>query len=139
MEKGHNIHLAKETKNPLLKILWIFLGCLFVGLGALGAVIPGMPTTIFLVVAAACFIRSSQKLYDWLIKNKTFGPYLKNYREGKGIPLKAKIIALFMIIIFVSYAVFFAIEVKPIKILVGLVGLIGFWFVSFKVPAAKKT
>ena len=72
MEKGHNIHLAKETKNPLLKILWIFLGCLFVGLGALGAVIPGMPTTIFLVVAAACFIRSSQKLYDWLIKNKTF-------------------------------------------------------------------
>ena len=67
MEKGHNIHLAKETKNPLLKILWIFLGCLFVGLGALGAVIPGMPTTIFLVVAAACFIRSSQKLYDWLI------------------------------------------------------------------------
>ena len=139
MENDPKIHEVKETKNFLLKWLWVFLGCLFVGLGAIGAVIPGMPTTVFLVLAAACFIRSSQKLYDWLISNKTFGPYLKDYREGKGIPLKAKMVALIMIVGFVSFAVFFAIEVKPIKILVGLIGLIGFLFVSFKVPAAKKT
>jgi len=139
MENDPKIHEVKETKNFLLKWLWVFLGCLFVGLGAIGAFIPGMPTTVFLVLAAACFIRSSQKLYDWLIANKTFGPYLKDYREGKGIPFRAKIVALAMIVIFVSFAVFFAIEVKPIKILVGLLGLIGFWFVFFKVPAAKKT
>ena len=139
MENDPKIHEVKETKNFLLKWLWVFLGCLFVGLGAIGAVIPGMPTTVFLGLAAACFIRSSQKLYDWLIANKTFGPYLKDYREGKGIPFRAKIVALAMIVIFVSFAVFFAIEVKPIKILVGLLGLIGFWFVFFKVPAAKKT
>jgi len=139
MENDQKFHEVKETKNFLLKWLWVFLGCLFVGLGAIGAVIPGMPTTVFLVLAAACFIRSSQKLYDWLITNKTFGPYLKDYREGKGIPLRAKVVALVMIVIFVSYAVFFAIEVKQIKVLVGLIGLIGFWFVSFKVPAAKKT
>jgi len=96
-----------------------------------------MPTTVFLVLAAACFIRSSQKLYDWLIKNKTFGPYLKDYREGKGIPLKAKVVALILITIFVSYAVFFAIQSVPLKVFVGLIGLIGFWFVSFKVPATK--
>ena len=139
MENDPKIHEVKETKNFLLKWLWVFLGCLFVGLGAIGAVIPGMPTTVFLVLAAACFIRSSQKLYDWLIANKTFGPYLKDYREGKGIPFRAKIVALTMIDIFVSFAVFIAIEVKPIKILVGLIGLIGFLFVFFKVPAAKKT
>ena len=139
MENDPKIHEVKETKNFLLKWLWVFLGCLFVGLGAIGAVIPGMPTTVFLVLAAACFIRSSQKLYDWLIANKTFGPYLKDYREGKGIPLKAKIVALIMIVGFVSFAVFFAIEVKPIKILVGLIGLVGFLYVFFIVPAAKKT
>ena len=121
MENDPKIHEVKETKNFLLKWLWVFLGCLFVGLGAIGAVIPGMPTTVFLVLAAACFIRSSQKLYDWLIANKTFGPYLKDYREGKGIPFRAKIVALAMIVIFVSFAVFYAIEVKPIKILVGLI------------------
>ena len=137
MGNNQDIHQVKETKNLLARWLWVVLGCLFVGLGAIVAVVPGMPTTVFLVLAAACFIRSSQKLYDWLISNKTFGPYLKDYREGKGIPLKAKLIALSMIIIFVSFAVFVAIETKQIKILVGLIGLIGFWFVCFKVPAAK--
>ena len=131
------IHTVKEAKNPLLRFLWVGLGCLFVGLGAIGAVVPGMPTTVFLVLAAACFIRSSQRLYDWLISNKTFGPYLKDYREGKGIPLRAKVLALSMIVIFVSFAVFYAIEVTQIKILVGFIGLIGFLFVFFKVPAAK--
>jgi len=137
MGNNQDIHQVKEAKNLLARGLWVVLGCLFVGLGAIGAVVPGMPTTVFLVLAAACFIRSSQRLYDWLISNKTFGPYLKDYREGKGIPLKAKLIALSMIIIFVSFAVFIAIETKQIKILVGLIGLIGFWFVCFKVPAAK--
>ena len=137
MTENKNIHTAQETNNPILKLIWISLGLFFVALGAIGAVIPGMPTTVFLVLAAACFIRSSQKLYDWLIKNKTFGPYLKDYREGKGIPLKAKVVALILITIFVSYAVFFAIQSVPLKVLVGLIGLIGFWFVSFKVPATK--
>ncbi len=131
------IHTVKEAKNPLLRFLWVGLGCLFVGLGAIGAVVPGMPTTVFLVLAAACFIRSSQRLYDWLISNKTFGPYLKDYREGKGIPRRAKVLALSMIVIFVSFAVFYAIEATQIKVLVGLIGLVGFLFVFFKVPAAK--
>ena len=134
---NQNIHQVKEAKNPLLRLLWVGLGCFFVGLGAIGAVVPGMPTTVFLVLAAGCFIRSSQRLYDWLISNKTFGPYLKDYREGKGIPLRAKVIALSLIIIFVSVAVFYAIKVTPIKVLVGLIGLIGFLFVLFKVPVAK--
>ena len=134
---NQNIHQVREAKNPLLRLLWIGLGCFFVGLGAIGAVVPGMPTTVFLVLAAACFIRSSQRLYDWLISNKTFGPYLKNYREGKGIPLRAKVIALSLIVIFVSFAIFYAIEVTLIKVLVGLIGLIGFLFVFFKVPVAK--
>ena len=137
MGNNQEIHNVKEAKNPLLRFLWVGLGCLFVGLGAIGAVVPGMPTTVFLVLAAACFIRSSQRLYDWLISNKTFGPYLKDYREGKGIPRRAKVLALSMIVIFVSFAVFYAIEATQIKVLVGLIGLIGFLFVFFKVPAAK--
>ena len=136
MEKDQDIHLAKIVANPLARILLISVGCLFVGLGAIGAIVPGLPTTVFLVLAAACFIRSSQQLYDRLITNRTFGPYLKDYREGKGIPLKAKIMALALIVIFVSYAVFFAVQITEIRILVGLVGLIGFWFVCFKVPVA---
>ena len=137
MEKKDSVHLAREAKNPLKKLLWISLGILFVGLGAIGVVIPGLPTTPFLILAAACFIRSSQRLYDWLIQNKTFGPYLKDYREGKGIPKKAKILAVSMIIIFVSYSVFFAIENLTLKITVGVLGLIGLFYVLFRVPVGK--
>jgi uncharacterized membrane protein YbaN (DUF454 family) len=96
-----------------------------------------MPTTVFLVLAAACFIRSSQELYDWLLANKTFGPYLKNYREGAGIPIKTKIVALALIVVFVGYAVLHALEITEVRILVGLVGLIGFWYVYFKVPVER--
>lgn len=132
-----NIHAARETKNPIAKILWILLGSFFVMIGAIGAVVPGLPTTVFLILAAACYIRSSQKLYDWLIKNKTFGPYLKDYREGKGMPKNAKIFAVSMIIIFAGYAVIFAIEDLAIRILVAAFGLIGIFYVTFKVPVTE--
>ena len=72
-----------------------------------------------------------------MIKNKTFGPYLKDYREGKGIPKKAKILAVSMIIIFVSYSVFFAIDNLTLKITVGLLGLMGLLYVLFKVPVGR--
>ncbi len=132
-----NIHTAKETKNPIAKILWILLGSFFVMIGAIGAVVPGLPTTLFLILAAACYIRSSQKLYDWLITNKTFGPYLKDYREGKGMPKNAKILAVSMIIIFVGYAVFFALDGLMLKVFVGLFGLVGIFYIILKVPSSE--
>ena len=132
-----NIHTAKETKNPIAKILWILLGSFFVMIGAIGAVIPGLPTTLFLILAAACYIRSSQRLYDWLIANETFGPYLKDYREGKGIPRRAKKIALVMMTIFVGYAVLFALDDLIVRIVVLVLGMIGFYYVAYRVPSAK--
>ena len=132
-----DIHVANETSNPLAKLMWISLGSLFVGLGAIWVIVPGLPTTPFLILAAACYIRSSQRLYDWLISNKRFGPYLKDYREGKGIPRKAKRLAVAMIVIFVSFSVVFGIEDLTLKIVVGLLGLIGLLYVLFKVPVAE--
>ena len=131
------IHVANETSNPLAKLMWVSLGSLFVGLGAIGVIVPGLPTTPFLILAAACYIRSSQRLYDWLISNKRFGPYLKDYREGKGIPRKAKRLAIVMIVVFVGFSVVFGIEDLTLKIVVGLLGLIGLLYVLFKVPVAK--
>ena len=137
VQENKDIHKAKESNNLFIKILWISLGSFFVALAALGVALPGIPTTPFLILAAACYIRSSQKLYDWLISNKTFGPYLKDYREGKGIPKKAKILAISMIILFVGSSVIFGIEDQILKIAVGALGLTGLLYVIFKVPVAK--
>jgi hypothetical protein len=132
-----NIHIAKEASNPFIKVLWIIAGSVFVVLGAFGVILPGLPTTPFLILAAACYIRSSQKLYDWLIANKTFGPYLRDYREGKGIPKKAKKIALVMMTIFVGYAVLFALDDLFVRIVVLILGMIGFFYVAYRVPSPK--
>ena len=132
-----NIHIAKEASNPIIKALWVIAGSVFVVLGAFGVILPGLPTTPFLILAAACYIRSSQRLYDWLIANKTFGPYLRNYREGKGIPKRAKKIALVMMTIFVGYAVLFALDDLFVRIVVLFLGMIGFFYVAYRVPSAK--
>ena len=137
MEEDKNVHKAIESNNLFFKILWISLGSFFVALAAIGVALPGIPTTPFLILAAACYIRSSQKLYDWLISNKTFGPYLKDYREGKGIPKKAKALAISMIVLFVGSSVIFGIESLNLKIVVGLLGLTGLLYVIFRVPVAK--
>jgi len=66
-------------------------GVASLGLGALGVVLPLLPTTPFLLLAAACFFRSSDRLYDWLMRHRWFGPYIRNYREHRAIALGAKV------------------------------------------------
>ena len=76
------------------KIFLILCGLGFVFLAGLGVLIPGLPTTIFLILAAACFAKSSPKLYKLLLDNKVFGPMIKNWQETRTIPKKAKRLAL---------------------------------------------
>jgi uncharacterized membrane protein YbaN (DUF454 family) len=96
MDKGMVSETAsgRMNGNKVIRILWLVLGLVCVGLGTIGIVLPILPTTPFLLAAAACFCKSSTRLYNWLIGNKWFGEYIRNYKEGKGIPMKTKIIAL---------------------------------------------
>jgi len=75
---------------------WILitLGSLFVGLGALGVVLPLVPTTPFLLLAAACYARSSERLHQWLLRNPTFGPMIRGWEDHRCIPRPAKRVAL---------------------------------------------
>ena len=77
--------------KPWIRLLLIIAGTVSVGLGIIGMFIPLLPTTPFLLLAAACYARSSQRLYHWLLYNKWFGKYIRNYLQRKGIPLKLKI------------------------------------------------
>lgn len=128
---------VKTEKNKLVRFLWIVLGSIFVAIGYIGIFVPGLPTTIFLILASACYIRSSKRLYEWLINNKLFGKFIKDYNEGKGMPLKAKISAVSMIIIFCGFAVIFAIEPIWVDIIVTLFGLTGIAYITLRVPTKK--
>lgn len=115
--------------KSIKKILLIIAGSISLGLGVLGILLPLLPTTPFLLLAAACYIRSSDKLYQWLITNKYFGSYILNYREGKGIPLKAKIVSVSLLWTSMLYTIAFVIPLVMVKILLFLIGSYFTWFI----------
>ena len=88
------------------KVLYILLGSLFLGLGAIGIVLPILPTTPFLLLSAFFYVRSSDKLYQWLIHHKVFGAYIYHYMKYRAIPLHAKIIAVVLIGVSIGYSIY---------------------------------
>ena len=77
-----------------MKYLLNTIGCIAVVLAIFGVFLPLLPTTPFLLLASACFVRSSPRLHNRLRTNRVFGAYLRDYEDGRGIPLRAKIIVL---------------------------------------------
>lgn len=84
----------QQHRNPLVRQILLVVGWLAVLLGVIGIFLPVLPTTPFLLLAAACFVRSSRRVYQWLVDHPRLGPWLLDYLEGNGIPLKGKIYTL---------------------------------------------
>ena len=80
--------------NPVRRAALVTAGSAAAVMGGIGAVLPIIPTTPFLIIAALCFSTSSPRMYGWLIRNRYFGEYIENYREGKGVSRRNKIYAL---------------------------------------------
>lgn len=93
-------------KNIIIKYLLLFAGVISLILGVIGVFLPVLPTTPFLLLAALCFSKSSDKFYHWLINNKIFGEYIRDYREKKGITLTNKIIALSVLYVGIGYSIY---------------------------------
>lgn len=103
------------------KYFLIALGWFFVAMGIIGIFVPIWPTTIFFILAAWCFAKSSEKFYNWLINHPRFGKFISNYREHRGMPLKAKIIAVTMVVVAIGSSVIFFTQTIWVRIL--LVGI----------------
>lgn len=97
---------------------WLVAGLLFVGLGFVGAFLPVLPTTPFMILAAACFARSSTRLENWLLEHRKFGPVLRDWRQRGAIPRRAKMASLIGTTI--GYALFW-IGSSPGPLLAGAV------------------
>jgi hypothetical protein len=69
-----------------------------------------LPTTPFFLLAVACYARSSRRFYDWMLNNRLFGSYIRNYREGKVIPLKLKVLTLALLWGTITYSAFFVVD-----------------------------
>lgn len=85
---------------------FVVLGCIFVGLGALGAVLPVLPTTPFLLLASFFFIRSSPRLNDRLMRSPFFGPFLRDWHHHRGVRPRVKVTAIATVCLAVTASIF---------------------------------
>ena len=116
--KPKQAQLSRTKKKVILVVGFICLA-----LGILGIVVPLLPTTPFLLLAAACFVRASDRLYQWLINHKLFGLYIRNYREYKAIPLKMKISSIALLWITITFSIIYVVDSTVMKIILALIGI----------------
>jgi uncharacterized protein len=142
--KTPEIPSCKKKGQKVTRALWLAAGLICVGLGTIGIVLPILPTTPFLLAAAACFCKSSAKMYNWLLNNKWFGEYIRNYKEGRGLPMRTKIAALVVLWVTIGFSTFFLINrllppqlVLPIQLIMVAVA-VGVSIHILKLPTFKK-
>jgi len=145
-EKKADYELSeKKEGNKIVKILLITAGTISLALGAIGVFLPIVPTTPFLLLAAACYFRSSKRMHRWLLNNKWLGEYIRNYQEGRGIPLKTKIAALTLLWVTIGFSTVFMLNrllpeqlVLPMQLIMIAVAIAVSAHI-LKLPTFKKT
>ena len=103
------------SKTVIRRLLIIF-GTIFTSLGIIGIFVPILPTTPFLLLAAACYMRSSERFHQWLLNNRIFGVYVKNYVEGRGMPIRIKISTILLLWTTIGLTVAFGVQNMVIRI-----------------------
>lgn len=96
--------------NRVFRAFLVIIGTLSVALGVLGILLPVLPTTPFLLLAAYCYARSSDRFYQWLLSNRWFGTYIRNFREGRGMSLPQKVVTIALLWLAVGFTVIFVLS-----------------------------
>ncbi len=93
-----------KRSNQVAGFLLKIAGTLSLIIGGVGIILPLLPTTPFLLLAAVCYARSSERWYRWLLYNRWFGKYVRNWHEGRGIPMKTKALSILFLILTIGYS-----------------------------------
>ena len=130
---ANEFFVSSRSQIENMKILLAILGSVSLALGIMGVFLPVLPTTPFLLLSAALYMRSSQRLYDWLMSHKHLGPYIKNFREHKALPLRVKVVSVTMVWATLLYcAIFVAKEWWMSAVFVAIAIGVTVHIISFK-------
>jgi uncharacterized membrane protein YbaN (DUF454 family) len=92
-------------RRPIVKLAYNVAGCVAVGLAVAGALLPLLPATPFLLLASACFVRGSDRLHAWLMNHRVFGAYIRNFREHRAMPMRAKVVTVAILWASIAYSI----------------------------------
>lgn len=116
--------------------LWLVVGFCSVGIGFVGVVVPGLPTTVFFIVAAWAFARSSPRFERWVLGLPKIGPMVQAHRDGLGMPRRAKVVAISMIVLFSAFGTW--VLGWPLGLVVAVAAVVGVLYVGLRVPTREK-
>jgi uncharacterized protein len=111
-------------KDTIVNKILVVLGTFFLLIGIVGIFIPILPTTPFLLLSAACYARGSKKFYNWLINNKWLGEYIKNYHEGRGIPINVKMLTIAFLWITIVFSIIIIVNNYFIQIILLIIAVV---------------
>lgn len=134
-DRSGPVHILSGVK----RWLWLALGFLCVGLGGVGVLVPGLPTTVFFVMAAACFSRSSPRFEQWVLTRPGVGPLVRDYRAGLGMPRRAKIAAVSSIVVMCGLSAGFAVSTWWVRLLIIAAGTAGVGWIVRRIPTRVAT
>ncbi len=124
------------ARSLLARTVWFGVGWLAVALGAIGIVLPGLPTTGFMIIAAACFARSSPRFERWVLQLPGVGRSVADYRSGLGMPRRAKVTAVSMMVVAIAISVGLVLDNTALRIVIVVAGLVGTWYIIRRVPTS---
>lgn len=129
LTEREEITRATLARSRSLRYVYILLGVISLVLGIVGVVTPILPTTPFILLSGFCFARGSERLHDWMLGHRYFGPMIKAFRDERRIPFKVKIFATLMIAITMSITAIFVVPLLAVKIGMAAVGLGVVWYI----------
>jgi uncharacterized protein len=118
--------VANEVRphaSPFVRAVLLVAGSLCVALGLIGIFLPLLPTTPFLLLAAACYARASRRFYDWLLANRTFGPLIIEWRRHRSIPYRTKLTAIGLMSLTLTISIVFFVPVFWVQVLLACFGV----------------
>ena len=122
--------MTGQHRNPLVRGALVTLGMVSLVTGVVGIFLPLIPTTGPLLLAAVCFDRSSPRFHSWLMNNRYLGGYIRNYREGRGLPMMQKVCTIGLLWTTISISILFAVNAWWGKALLAAVAIGVTWHVA---------
>jgi uncharacterized membrane protein YbaN (DUF454 family) len=123
--------------SRVARAVWFSVGWLAVAVGAIGIVVPGLPTTVFFIVAASCFARSSPRFERWVLELPRVGPLVRDYRAGLGMSRRAKRVAVGSMVVFAGLGIVLAVEAPVVIAIIVALVVVGAAYVLVRVPTRE--
>ncbi len=132
----HAAPRVREHDSPLVRGLLISAGAVCVVLGVIGIFLPLLPTTPLMLLAAACFARSSRRFHDWLLANRTFGPLIREWEKHRSIPRRTKLTAIGLMSLTLGVSIVFFVKPTWLQALLAVFGvLLAIWL--YRIPSRE--